>query len=418
MEEKLPLIEPLKVNSISELNKLNGFEQKSPTPRTLDEMHFTKEGLERICRFATPPVGVVPNYIKELDSIPGKHETAISVGDLHGNIVTVGDNLEKITSAQSTIKVFLFLYALSKGVDPYQLAEGEAVAQAFNRDPISQGDAKKPHHQLNNAGGIHSASYVEDWDDFLSFMREITENPNIEHLDDVFRSEMKDSASNRRFSSSLEAAGAVPQGKGEHALEMYTKACALGLSCENLLKAGLFLARGAKKSDGSSVEGLDSQDPAVVVFNAMNSFGFYEKTGAMTLLQAGTKSLTAKSGVGGYVININPGEGAFVTRGHHLDQAGNSVFGMMASIPLNRYMGTPDTMRLSDKSTEELLLRYLTATEKFTANTAQERNKKGTLQLDSFILRPEAVQELINSYVELVKGAEQLKGIFGEKEKN
>jgi glutaminase len=83
----------------------------------------------------------------------------------------------------------------------------------------------------------------------------------------------------------------------------------------------------------------------------MNSFGFYERTGEISLLAAGVRALSCKSGVGGLIINIDPGRGAFCTYGPRLDKSGNSVFGKYSLIPLNNVMSAPNPMRLSIEET-------------------------------------------------------------------
>lgn len=65
------------------------------------------------------------------------------------------------------------------------------------------------------------------------------------------------------------------------------------------------------------------------------------------MLASGARALSCKSGVGGLIVNIDPGRGAFCTYSPKLDNAGNSVFGKYALIPLNNILAAPDAMRLS-----------------------------------------------------------------------
>ena len=136
--------------------------------------------------------------------------------------------------------------------------------------------------------------------------------------------------------------------QGEKALDNYTRACALGVTAETLTRAAVVLARGGIKDERQIIR----RDYVVRAINAMNSYGLYEQTAELSLLAAGTRALSCKSGVGGLIMAVDPGRGAFTAYGPRLDRAGNSVYGKYALIPLNHLLSAPNAMRLS---TEELM---------------------------------------------------------------
>ncbi|HCT30654.1 MAG TPA: hypothetical protein DIW31_07935 [Bacteroidales bacterium] len=140
--------------------------------------------------------------------------------------------------------------------------------------------------------------------------------------------------------------------EAEKALEFYTMACAIGVTAHDTTNACLVLANGGRKNEQQIIK----EDNIVRTINAMNSYGLYERTGEISLLAAGARALSCKSGVGGLLINIDPGRGAFCTYGPKLDSAGNSVFGKYALIPLNNLLAAPNAMRLSS----EEIIRSLT----------------------------------------------------------
>ena len=155
---------------------------------------------------------------------------------------------------------------------------------------------------------------------------------------------MATNANNRAIAMRLVATGRFSTIEdGMRALDNYTRACAIGVTPAEITAACVVLARGGK-IDGEQVI---SENHIVRAINAMNSYGLYERTGEISLLAAGVRALSCKSGVGGLIINIDPGRGAFTTYGPRLDAAGNSAFGKYALIPLNNLLAAPYAMRLS-----------------------------------------------------------------------
>lgn len=323
----------------------------TPIP-TFQNMHIDESLIQSIYDWARGLVtyGTLASYIPELTKAdPAKN--AISIGDLTGNIITVGDGFNVRPSIQSVIKPFLYIYALEQGVSADSISSIEATASAFNTDQVLQPESnkKRPRHPLNNAGAISSAGAIKDFQDFLDFMRMLTGNPNLSVLEDVFTSEMETNSNNRAIAYRLVATNRFSsQQAGEQALFNYTRACSIGVNTEEAVKACLILAGGGKKDHKRIIK----KDNIIRAINAMNSYGLYEHTGEISLLAAGVRALSCKSGVGGLIINIDPGRGTFCTYGPLLDSAGNSVFGKYALIPLNNILGAPNAMRLS---TEEII---------------------------------------------------------------
>jgi glutaminase len=216
----------------------------------------------------------------------------------------------------------------------------------FNTDAVLQPESQKsrPGHPLNNAGAISSSGAIDHFDDFLAFMRRLTGNDQLAVLEDVYLSEMATNANNRAIAMRLVATGRFATiVDGMRALDNYTRACAIGVTPAEITRACIVLARGGK-IDGEQVI---HENNIVRAINAMNSYGLYERTGEISLLAAGVRALSCKSGVGGLIINIDPGRGAFTTYGPRLDAAGNSAFGKYALIPLNNLLAAPYAMRLS-----------------------------------------------------------------------
>jgi len=316
---------------------------------TLSEMGITIDLLDEVYEWANnmASYGELASYIPELTKVDSS-KTAIVIGDLNRNILAVGNGADVKVSIQSVIKPFLYIYALEKGVPAGQISFIEATALKFNTDAVMQPDQRKnlPGHPLNNAGAISSAGSIADFEDFINFMRLLTSNSELNVLYNVFESEMKTNNNNRAIAYRLVETGRFAnQQIGEKALEFYTKACAIGVTALDATNACLVLANGGRLAGQQIIK----EDNIVRAINAMNSYGLYEHTGEISLLAAGARALSCKSGVGGLIINVDPGRGAFCTYGPKLDSAGNSVFGKYALIPLNNLLAAPNGMRLSSE---------------------------------------------------------------------
>lgn len=312
-------------------------------------MGITQNILEAVYEWANNMAlyGELASYIPELAKVD-PNKTAIVIGDLNRNIISAGNGADVKVSIQSVIKPFLYIYALEKGLSANQISFIEATALKFNTDAVMQPDQRKnlPGHPLNNAGAISSAGSIADFEDFLNFMRLLTSNPELKVLDNVFESEMKTNGNNRAIAQRLSETGRFPNQKSsDKALEYYTKACAIGVTAYDITNACLVLANGGRRGDQQIIK----EDNIVRAINAMNTYGLYEHTGEISLLAAGARALSCKSGVGGLIINVDPGRGAFCTYGPKLDAAGNSVFGKYALIPLNNLLAAPNGMRLSSE---------------------------------------------------------------------
>lgn len=341
--------------SISKLMKekllkhiLESRKSKADSP-TLSEMGITTDLLNEVYEWANSMAsyGELASYIPELTKVDAS-KSAIVIGDLKENILGVGNGVDVKVSIQSVIKPFLYIYALEKGVPANQISFIEATALKFNTDAVMQPDQRKnlPGHPLNNAGAISSAGSIVNFDDFINFMRVLTDNDNLEVMVNVFESEMQTNGNNRAISQRLLETGRFSnENSSDKALEYYTKACAIGVTAYDITNACLVMANGGRKGNQQIIK----EDNIVRAINAMNTYGLYEHTGEISLLAAGARALSCKSGVGGLIINVDPGRGAFCTYGPKLDSAGNSVFGKYALIPLNNLLAAPNGMRLSSE---------------------------------------------------------------------
>jgi glutaminase len=104
----------------------------------------------------------------------------------------------------------------------------------------------------------------------------------------------------------------------EDTLDHYFRQCSVTISCEELARAGLLLARHGLRADGSR---LLSQRDARRIIAIMLTCGTYDAAGEV----AYRIGLPCKSGVGGGILAIIPDRCAAVAWGPGLDEHGNSV---------------------------------------------------------------------------------------------
>lgn len=329
-------------------------EDRNEAP-TLEAIGITQEVLNGIDKWARSKTnyGKPASFIPELLKYDIKN-TALAVGDLHGNILTAGNAPTFKASIQSVVKPFLYAYALEKGTPPDEISSIEATSLQFNIDKVLQPNSgiTRPGHPLNNAGAISSAGAIENFNDFLEFMRELTGSPDLNIIEDIYLSESSTNYNNRAMMYRLVDTGRFRSAtRGIKALDNYTKACSIGLNVSELVQAALVFASGGVKNG----KRLISQNNVVRAINVMNSFGLYENTGALSLLASGTRALSCKSGVGGFIINIDPFRGASCSYNPLLDVSGNSVYGKLTLVVLNHLLSSAHAMRLDDQETLRLL---------------------------------------------------------------
>jgi len=333
----------------------------------------------------------MPNYIPELEQIKHPLESVLAVTDMSWSIVHSGD-IHKKVSAQSVMKVLLYAFVLQKWIPWHEISNNEAVWLPFNKDPILSWASTVAGHPLNNAWGIASSWFIEDRDEFLSFVRICCNNPEIDIMYSVYESEKAHRENNLKLSASLAASGRYPTNKIESALDIYTRASSLQVDVSDILALGDVLMRWWV--DKQWKRHL-SYDTSVYVLNAMNTFWLYDESSRMNLMIAGTKALAAKSGVSGLILRVNPLSNAYVTLGHHLDSSWNSVFGIQCARTLNILLNEKNAMRLSASDQKKFYEHYLEETIRFTKDKAIERIHKKTFCRDSFILSELQVKQMI-----------------------
>ncbi|MFK5646969.1 glutaminase A [Ornithinimicrobium sp. LYQ121] len=149
---------------------------------------------------------------------------------------------------------------------------------------------------------------------------------------EIYASASATSQRNRALAQLLSSLGSFSTDPAE-AVDLYTRACCLSVTAQDLAAMGAVLADGGVHPlTRERVVGVESCRAVLAV---MTTSGLYETSGDW-LYEIG---LPGKSGIGGGIVTVSPGKGALATYSPPLDDAGNSVRGQRASAHLSRSLG-------------------------------------------------------------------------------
>lgn len=188
-----------------------------------------------------------------------------------------------------------------------------------------------------NAGAIATTSLIpgESLEDRWQIVVEALSRfagRELRVMDDVLGSALDTNFRNRAIAAALQDKGRLYSDANE-ALELYTRACSLGVSARDLATMGATLADGGVNPlTGERVVDVQTCRYTLAV---MATAGMYETSGDW-LYETG---LPGKSGIGGGVVTIAPGKGSLGTYAPLLDAAGNSVKGQQVAIFLSQQLG-------------------------------------------------------------------------------
>jgi len=285
-------------------------------------------------------------YLAQVDS----NLFAISVVTTDGQVYSVGD-LGYSFSMQSISKVYSLALAMDElgAADVFRKIGSEPTGRPFN-SPVAVVDM--PTHTGNpfvNAGAIATVSLIpaanaaDKWNKILAYYSEAA-GEKLTLINDVYESEAATNQGNRALAALLLKYERI-YADGLESVDVYTKQCSIGVNTKQLGMMAATLANNGKNPlTGKQV--IKSENiPHILA--AMTSAGLYDGSGGW----AWSVGLPAKSGVGGGIIAIIPGQGAITVFSPRLDEAGNSVKAqevisyVAKKMNLNLYDSSPDLMK-------------------------------------------------------------------------
>ena len=284
-------------------------------------MDYT-EVLQQIAHELRPVIGQghVASYIPELASV-SPHQFGMAVVTIAGDVHTVGDARQAF-SIQSISKLFTLVMALQ--------LEGEKVWTRVGREPSGtpfnsliqlEAESGKPRNPFINPGAlvctdILCTRYAVPENAVVEFLRPLSGNRNVHYNRAVAASERRTAHRNAAMAHLMKAFGNLANDVDD-VLDAYCRHCAIEMSCVELAHAGLHPESGSPVLGASMAKRLNALMLTCGTYDAAGDFAF-------------RVGLPAKSGVGGGILAVMPGQFAVCVWSPALEPSGNSLAGSLA----------------------------------------------------------------------------------------
>ena len=288
-----------------------------------------------VAEYAVVDDGELADYIPELTRVdPTGFGLTLSSSD--GFLYESGDARTQFT-IQSISKPFTYALALDlAGEDVVDAKIGvEPSGDAFNEISVDQ-HTKTPKNAMINAGAIAAVSLVPGADPDARFAKirdfySACAGRPLELDEDVYRSEQATGDRNRAIAYMLSSFGVLDE--PDDVLDVYFRQCSLEVTSVDLARMAATLARGGINPQ----TGRRVSSTAVVrrTLSVMVTCGMYNGAGDWV----SAVGMPAKSGVGGGIAAVLPGELGIGVYSPRLDSRGNSVRGVLVCRALSERLG-------------------------------------------------------------------------------
>ncbi len=269
--------------------------------------------------------GKLASYIPELATVnPDKF--GIHISTIDQKHVGIGDCYEKF-SVQSIAKVLSLSLAYSiLGEDIWKRLGVEPSGNAFNSLVQLEVDNGIPRNPFINAGAIVISDILlsnlkHPKEDFLAFVRSISNNSEINYSSKIAESEKNVGYRNAALCNFIKSFGNI-ENEPADVLDFYFNLCSLEMNCKELSDLFLFLANNGRSIYDNKAILTKSQSKRINAL--MQTCGFYDESGEFAF----KVGLPGKSGVGGGIIAIHPNQYTIAIWSPKLNTKGNSYKGM------------------------------------------------------------------------------------------
>lgn len=271
--------------------------------------------------------GKVADYIPELGKVPPEQfGFCLHLND--GQVFAHGHSGVKF-SIQSISKVFTLSLAFQlMGEDLWKRVGVEPSGTAFNSLMQLEYEKGIPRNPLINAGAlvvtdILVSAFQDPKAEILRYLRLLTGNDCIQFNASVAQSERNSGYRNYALGYFLKSFGNL-HNDVEQVLDVYFHQCAVEMTCVELATAmQLFSHHGVEPHSGQRLLSMSQTKRLNAV---MQTCGFYDEAGEFTF----AVGLPGKSGVGGGIAALLPGQYSLAVWSPELNKKGNSVLGMKA----------------------------------------------------------------------------------------
>lgn len=278
--------------------------------------------------------GKVADYIPELGNVnPDQFGMCLTADD--GQDYVYGDSDVKF-SIQSISKVFTTAMAFSLlGEKVWERVGVEPSGTRFNSIIQLEIEHGKPRNPLINAGAlvmsdILCSKYENPEQAYLEFLRALSGDEAIDYCEAIAHSERDHGFRNAAIANMLKSYDNF-ESDINRVLDFYFLQCSVKMSCRHLAHAFSHFTYHNRPFDIAGVRLTKSQ---VKRINAiMQTCGLYDEAGEFAF----RVGLPAKSGVGGGISAICPGNFSITVWSPRLGEKGNSVMGFKALELLTTY---------------------------------------------------------------------------------
>jgi len=353
----------LKSTDVSGTSGASAHGVRSPIHTYVEALH---------ARHAGNQDGQVATYIPELAKA-NPEWFGICIATTDGRVYEVGDARQPFT-IQSISKPLTYGLALEdRGRDAVLRKIGvEPTGDAFNSISLAPGTGC-PLNPMINAGAIAAASLVaghslEDRYERLITVYSLYAGRALGLDQAVYESERDTGHRNRAIGHMLRNFDIITEDP-EPALDLYFRQCSILVTCRDLSLMAATLANGGV----NPLTGERAVRPDLVasILSVMTTCGMYDYAGQWVY----GVGLPAKSGVGGGILAVLPGQLGIGVFSPRLDARGNSVRGVAACTDLSRdfnlhFLRVPRSSRAAIRAEHDLA----TLSSKRLRNEAERRH--------------------------------------------
>ncbi|MCU0833052.1 MAG: glutaminase A [Chromatiaceae bacterium] len=301
--------------------------QLCPVQRYLEQLHSELAGMTG---------GEVASYIPELTRADPAW-LGIAMVTVDGHVYQAGDSRQTFT-IQSISKAITYGLALEdRGIDAVLAKVGvEPSGEAFNSISLEP-DTGRPLNPMINAGAIATTGLIEPAPDSTPMTRimetfaRYTGRP-LDVEERVYRSESDTGHRNRAIAHLLYGHGILDR-PPEEIVDLYFRQCSILVTARDLAVMGACLANNGV----NPITGVVALQSRYVekVLSVMSTCGMYDYSGGWVF----HVGMPAKSGVGGGIMAVLPGQFGLGVFSPPLDEKGNSVRGLEVCKRLSRDFG-------------------------------------------------------------------------------
>lgn len=280
--------------------------------------------------------GELASYIPELTRAD-PNWFGIALVTVDGHVYQVGDSLQSFT-IQSVSKAITYGLALEdRGVDAVLAKVGvEPSGEAFNSISLEK-DTGRPFNPMINAGAIATTGLIEGANPdeklarILRRFEQFVGHP-VKIDEEVYRSERDTGHRNRAIAHLLRNADII-EGVPEDVVDLYFRQCSIEVTARDLAVMGACLANNGVNPITSVV--AQKSQYVEKVLSVMTTCGMYDYSGNWVY----SVGMPAKSGVGGGIMAVLPGQFGLGVFSPLLDPKGNSYRGLRVCEALSRDFG-------------------------------------------------------------------------------